>query len=253
MNDTEPQSTFREWRAHLGQPSALGIMIGVAAILTLIAPFDMRGVMGPVQGFVYWAVVVATTYSIGFITNGVLRTRVPTARPKLARIAISGFVTGIGVVVCVGIINWIALSFVPRGTDLAMFLANTFAIAFIVAFIFNALMDRDDALRPPSLLDRIPLDKRAPLVALSVQDHYVRIRTLKGEEVILMRLSDAMREVGDTAGVQVHRSHWIATAQVASAVRKGDGAVLTMATGDIIPVSRTNIAAIREAGLLPRT
>ena len=90
-------------------------------------------------------------------------------------------------------------------------------------------------------------------MALTVQDHYVNIRTTNGSELVLMRLADAIREVGDTKGLQVHRSHWIAVDQVTAASRKGDGAVLSMTQGDDIPVSRANVAKIREAGLLPRT
>jgi hypothetical protein len=37
-------------------------------------------------------------------------------------------------------------------------------------------------------------------VALSVEDHYVRVRTTRGEEMILMRLSDAIRETAPETG-----------------------------------------------------
>lgn len=105
---------------------------------------------------------------------------------------------------------------------------------------------------PPTLLDRLPLDKRAPLVALSVEDHYVRIRTTKGEEMILMRLADAIRETAATPGLQVHRSHWVAFDQVVAVRRKGDCALLKMSHGPDVPVSRANLPKLREAGLLPR-
>lgn len=108
--------------------------------------------------------------------------------------------------------------------------------------------------QPPvvPLLERLPLDKRGDLVALSVEDHYVRIKTTIGTEMILMRLSDAIRETGDTRGDQVHRSHWVSYDQVASARREGDRAILTLKDGGEIPVSRANLPKIREAGLLPR-
>ena len=38
-----------------------------------------------------------------------------------------------------------------------------------------------------------------------------------------------------------------------AATRKGDGALLILTHGPDSPVSRANITAIREAGLLPRT
>ena len=67
-----------------------------------------------------------------------------------------------------------------------------------------------------------------------------------------MRLSDAIRETGGTAGAQVHRAYRVAFGLVAKARRKGDRAILTLATGRDLPVSRATIATIREAGLLPR-
>ena len=103
----------------------------------------------------------------------------------------------------------------------------------------------------PTILDRIPLDKRGPLVALSVEDHYVRVQTVKGEELILMRLSDAIKEVGMILGAKVHRSHWVAFEHVTAARREADRAILTLTTGRDIPVSRANLAKIKEAGLLP--
>ena len=89
-------------------------------------------------------------------------------------------------------------------------------------------------------------------MSLSVQDHYVEVTTTKGRELILLRLGDAMAEVGETAGLQVHRSHWVATDQVTAARRDGARAILTMSDGRDIPVSRTYVPAIKEAGLLSR-
>jgi DNA-binding LytR/AlgR family response regulator len=67
-----------------------------------------------------------------------------------------------------------------------------------------------------------------------------------------MRLSDAIRETGDSLGAQVHRSHWAGFDHVARVERLGDRALLHMNTGDQIPVSRANLPKLKEAGLLPR-
>ncbi len=104
----------------------------------------------------------------------------------------------------------------------------------------------------PPILARLPLDKRAALVALSVQDHYVDVVTTRGRGPLLMRLGDAIRETAGVEGLQVHRSHWVALEQVASARRIGDAAALTLSTGGEMPVSRSRLAQVRAAGLLPR-
>ncbi|MCW1932118.1 LytTR family DNA-binding domain-containing protein [Pararhodobacter zhoushanensis] len=96
---------------------------------------------------------------------------------------------------------------------------------------------------------RLPLDKRGALISLSVQDHYVEVVTLRGRELLLMRLSDAIAETGGDVGLQVHRSHWVALDQVRAARREGARGVLTLSDGREIPVSRTYAAAAKAAGL----
>lgn len=84
---------------------------------------------------------------------------------------------------------------------------------------------------------------------IEAQDHYLNVVTARGSTLILMRLGDAMAElVGQ--GLQVHRSHWIATAAVAKHRRIGARDVLIMADGVEVPVSRSFRAAAQEADLL---
>ena len=108
------------------------------------------------------------------------------------------------------------------------------------------------ALKTARLIQRLPTRLReAQVISMSMQDHYVEVTTSNGTSLLLMRLSDAIRETDGIAGLQVHRSHWVALDQVSAAIRQGDRATLTMVTGDEVPVSRTYLNAIKEAGLLP--
>jgi len=257
VNGTKVQTTLREWRAHMVRPVAASLLIGVVLILTLIAPFGMDRMLAPLQQLGYWAVIVLSTYSVGFLVDRRVQAWVPARHADVSRLLVGGVGTGVGVAALVVVINAALLSFVPRGMDLAVFVATTFSIALIIAVMIRLVMGHDAA---PSagipLLARIPLEKRGALIALSVEDHYVHIRTTRGEAVVLMRLSDAMGEVGGCGkvgrGLQVHRSHWVALDRVVACTRKGDGAVLRMTAGGDIPVSRANMAKIKEAGLLPR-
>ncbi|MEL6959840.1 MAG: LytTR family transcriptional regulator DNA-binding domain-containing protein [Pseudomonadota bacterium] len=255
MNDTEPQSALREWRAHFSEPARLAALLGAAVILAIMAPFSTGEAMRGVPRFAYWLALIVLSYAAGFAANQVAARAAPASLVR--RIAVAGPLTAIIVIGLVYILNGLALSYWPSGADLVIQAVNIAAISIVVAAIFqiayNQGMDsEDESAVPTPLLDRIAFEKRAPLVSISVEDHYVRIRTTKGEDMILMRLSDAIREVGTTPGLQVHRSHWVALAQVTAAVRKGDGAVLTMTHGPDIPVSRANVQKIKEAGLLPR-
>jgi LytTr DNA-binding domain len=102
---------------------------------------------------------------------------------------------------------------------------------------------------PPRFLERLPAKlKGARLYAVEADDHYLRLHTSKGTDMILMRLVDAIDELEGIEGAQVHRSWWVARDAVQS-VQRGEGkAVLTLSSGILAPVSRTYARALREAG-----
>lgn len=102
---------------------------------------------------------------------------------------------------------------------------------------------------PPKFLDRLPPKLRgAEIYAVEAEDHYLRLHTSKGQDLILMRLADAISELQGIEGAQVHRSWWVARAAIAEA-KRGDGrADLTLKDGAEVPVSRTYARQLREAG-----
>ncbi|MDF2231547.1 LytTR family DNA-binding domain-containing protein [Albimonas sp. CAU 1670] len=102
----------------------------------------------------------------------------------------------------------------------------------------------------PALLRRLPHRKRGALLRLSMSDHYVGVATEHGEEMLLMRLSDAIAETAPEEGLKVHRSHWVARRAVRSVEREGDRATLVLTNGERVPVSRTRMRALRDAGWL---
>jgi len=238
----------------MAYPTRLASFAGAAAILTLMGPFNTDEAMRLVPRLAYWVVIVTVCYSIGYAAN-LLAEHWAKSKGVISRILIAAPLTSIGVLAFIYLLNGLAIGFWPSGMALITLAVNVLVISSIITVVFYiANLDQEAASppQPPALLERLPFEKRAPLVALSVEDHYVRIRTTKGEEMVLMRLADAMREVGDTSGLQVHRSHWIALDQVTAATRKGDGALISLTSGEDIPVSRANVPAIKEAGLLPK-
>ena len=100
---------------------------------------------------------------------------------------------------------------------------------------------------PPKFLDRLPLKLRgAEIWAVEAEDHYLRLHTSKGQDLILMRLSDAIAELEGIEGAQVHRSWWVSRDAIADA-KRGDGrATLTLQDGSEVPVSRTYARVLRD-------
>jgi DNA-binding LytR/AlgR family response regulator len=97
--------------------------------------------------------------------------------------------------------------------------------------------------------ERLPPRLRGAVIrAVQAEDHYLRIHTDRGSDLILMRLSDALDELEGLEGAQTHRSWWVARDAVRD-VARGDGrATLTLEGGLTAPVSRRYAKALRDAG-----
>ncbi|MEP2891437.1 LytTR family DNA-binding domain-containing protein [Tateyamaria sp.] len=254
MSDSYPQSALREWRAHMGHPATLVAILGVGLVLGVAGPFGTDVRLALLPRIAYWLITVLLTYSVGTLCDAMLKR--PLARFGFwVHLAVTALATGVAILLVLLVVNYIVYGWLPDRDSLPAFLGTNFAIAIIVSVVLATVHRQSTPAEvvsnPVRILDRLPLDKRGPLVALSVEDHYVRVQTTHAEDLILMRLSDAIQEVGDTKGTQVHRSHWAAFEHVTTARREGDRAILTMRTGTDIPVSRANVAKIKEAGLLP--
>jgi len=98
-------------------------------------------------------------------------------------------------------------------------------------------------------LERLPPRLRgAELHAVQAEDHYLRIHTSCGSDLILLRLADAIAELEGMDGAQTHRSWWVLRSAV-TGVRRSDGrAVLVLPAGVEAPVSRSFAPALRDRG-----
>jgi DNA-binding LytR/AlgR family response regulator len=96
------------------------------------------------------------------------------------------------------------------------------------------------------LLDRLDAANRGRLQHISVEDHYCRIRTSSGSELILVRFTDILRETGAADGLRVHRSHWVARDFVEGFFTSNGKLVLLLKDGSEIPVSRTYADDVRK-------
>ncbi|USQ95586.1 LytTR family DNA-binding domain-containing protein [Caulobacter sp. RL271] len=171
-----------------------------------------------------------------------------------------GSLTVVGVTLPFTVVVWLVseLAFhgAPRLAALPFYLGPVFIVSAAMTGL-NFLVQR----RPPEthaapagapaprFLDRLPPKLRgAELYAVEAEDHYLRLHTSRGQDLILMRLSDAVAELEGIEGAQTHRSWWVAKDAVEVA-RRGDGrATLTLKGGVEAPVSRAYAKALREAG-----
>ncbi|MFY0597525.1 MAG: LytTR family transcriptional regulator DNA-binding domain-containing protein [Cognatishimia sp.] len=266
MEDSPLQSAKREMQVNAQNKSVWVCLMAAGVILGIAGPFGTDQVLRAVPRLMYWFALTIGFYFVGsFVGTFLSRVFSSIGLPFWTAIVLAGAGAGIVIFIFLMGIN-IALFDVPLDCPscVGILAANVIGIAIIITCSIVYLKElhpaEDEAKpaadlgeepQPPAILRRLPFEKRGPLYSLSVSDHYVEITTAKGAVLVLMRLSDAIAETGAVSGLQVHRSHWVALAAVASAKRDGAKAILTLKDGREIPASRTYIPALKEAGVLP--
>jgi DNA-binding LytR/AlgR family response regulator len=97
-------------------------------------------------------------------------------------------------------------------------------------------------------LDRLPPELGSELIALEMEDHYVRAHTVLGSDLVLLRMRDAIAELDGLEGAQVHRSWWVARGAVDDVRKDGRNIRLVLDNGLEAPGSRANITPLKEQG-----
>ena len=239
---------------------ARGLIVAVAggAFLAVTGAFGTSGApFGP--RLAYWVLVMVTGGLWGHLC-GALVSRVldMDERPWLNIAVMTAVITG-----PLSVLVWAAtgLFFAQRLYPLAALPQLVLPVLIVTAAVttLNVFLGRahpvqthapptSEPARPARFLDRLPLRlKGATIRAVQAEDHYLRIHTDRGSDLILMRLSDAVEELEGLEGAQTHRSWWVAREAVRG-VERGDGrAVLTLEGGLRAPVSRRYARALREA------
>jgi len=102
-----------------------------------------------------------------------------------------------------------------------------------------------------SIAPNLPLPPGfGPVRALKGEDHYVRVIGDDHEELVLMRLRDAIERLGHADGLRVHRSWWVAKDAVVSIRRAGRTAIISLTSGHEAVVARDMMPQLRAAGWL---
>ena len=83
-----------------------------------------------------------------------------------------------------------------------------------------------------------------------MEDHYVRVIAADCSEMLLMPLAEAIELMPQEAGAQVHRSWWVARGAITGHRRAGRDIRLELSTGLDLPVSRSMVKPLRDAGWL---
>lgn len=88
----------------------------------------------------------------------------------------------------------------------------------------------------------------ARLVAIEAHDHYLKVHTDAGAELITLRFADALDELALAHGWRVHRSWWVAADAVEDVRWRRGAGEMRLVGGLMAPVSRTYAPVLKEAG-----
>jgi hypothetical protein len=97
---------------------------------------------------------------------------------------------------------------------------------------------------------RLSQRQRAEALCLQMEDHYVRVHTPSRSDLVLLPMHQAVAELGEVAGLRVHRSWWVARRAVSGAEQDGRSVRLVLVNGLRVPVARNRVAELRAAGWL---
>ena len=230
--------------------------IGVGLFLSFVGAFGTDKVPFLPRSL-YMIAIAAGGAALGMGTF-TLATRIPLVSRHLW---LTGLTGGILMTPPMGAYVWLVSSWLeksgPKSEELFGYIAYSSVIC-VVSSLVAAFLNRPRIVVVQTeapvaatvrFLERLPLKLRgAEIWAVEAEDHYLRLHTSKGQDLILMRLADAVEELAGIEGTQVHRSWWVARDAIADA-RRGDGrATLVLKDGSEVPVSRTYAKIIRDLG-----
>jgi hypothetical protein len=134
------------------------------------------------------------------------------------------------------------------------------SVLVIGAILSAVLWLLETRLRPPvrpfpirpqaglRFLERLPPHLGRELLALEMEDHYVRAHTARGSALVLMRMRDAVEALCGVEGLRVHRSWWVARAAVVGAERQDRSLRLVLRNGLKVPIPRDRVTELKDAG-----
>ncbi len=239
--------------------AAKGVFVALAAgtVLALTQAFGMtQGTLA--QRLAYWLPLMFVAALWGHLCSRAVERRIDfDRRPWLAALVLTLVISGPLAVLVWGWTGWMY----GRGLHahpgrILDFLTPVVLVTGVLSTL-NIFLDRKPvqthaapagtgAVRFPQRLP--PRLRGAAIHAVQAEDHYLRVHTDRGSDLILMRLSDALEELEGLEGAQTHRSWWVAKDAVRE-VRRSDGrASLTLEGGIAAPVSRRYARALRAAG-----
>jgi LytTr DNA-binding domain len=96
----------------------------------------------------------------------------------------------------------------------------------------------------PRFLRQVSPKLGRDLLAIAAEQHYVRVFTKLGSDLILYRFSDAVVELAGWPGIRIHRSYWVMRTAIDQVQPRGKSYSVTLTNGQVVPVSVSHRALV---------
>ena len=260
------QFAFRELQARLRfEYQALGLAAAVA-VLAYLGPFDTWGRLALPDRVAFWALATAANWIFGLIV-GFGAMLAFWRRGMLAWAVVVAGGSAVAAIPGTAVVWLLVTAFMDSRAAGAVGITSLYSQVIAIHLVLTSLVtwlnvrpsrhvkpEEAPHLTPPpatlanAFLKRIPARLGRNLLHLHMQDHYLEIHTDRGSDLLLIRFRDALREVADLDGAQVHRSHWVARAALDRIARRNGRIVLHLVNGSAVPVSRSFASDLKDKG-----
>lgn len=223
--------------------------------MAFLAPFGTHHIGWPMI-WIYWVGLMAVGGGGGTLAANITKRRAAFL-PEVLQWVVIAAAAAVPVTAAVIGLQWGPSGYLPPPATWPAIYFYVFVVSAAVSgvmFLISRVQagtsgtSGESATRAP-FLDRLPPKlKGARIFAVQAEDHYLRVHTSAGDDLILLRLADAERELASLDGLRVHRSWWVARDAVADVTRADGRMILKLVNGVEAPVSRTYARAVRDAG-----
>ena len=247
--------TLREWVIELV------VMVAVGVALAALGPFGSFAIGSFGARLAYWIPAALIGYAIFRPTTlaaWLIARRLDL--PELPAMMVGVLVAAVPASFAIAYFGGYRPGSEPSFDELFQLYIQVGVIGVLV-MIFFMLMGRKSTdpapladVRPSTSVSTVPFLDRLPgawadrLVALEMEDHYVRAHGPGTSALILLRMRDAEAELAGIDGMRIHRSWWVARSAVEKVLRDGRGYKLRLTNGLDAPVARDRIVALKAAG-----
>ena len=246
---TKPQGPWQR------APLDLLLFVFVALVMAQLGPYRTLDAPQPLRT-AYWLLAVFGSGLAAILAERLLAARI---RGFWLRIAAASLLITPPVTLYIYVLNALMLN-LPRRWWLLPQLGWQVLVVMLLLMTLRALLWRRVVETRTIVMPPLPQAERnfrlrlsakrraARLIAIEAEDHYVRVHTDRGSELVAMRFSDAVEELAKAHGHRLHRSWWAAADAIETVRWTRAGGEARLASGIVAPVSRSYAAGLKQAG-----